>query len=81
MTTCTPTQNTAEESIAASPRRSLVGTANQQSEVRMLATKRGQRAIDEPKLLLFVFLLQLPFLLLLTWLLSQLSSMPEPVHP
>lgn len=77
MTTCTTTHDTAPESIAVSPRRTLIGTANQQSEVR----KRGPRAIDEPKFLLFVFLLHLPFLLLLAWLLNQLNSMSEPVHP
>ena len=81
MTTCTPTHNTAQESTSASPRRTLIGIANQQPEVRTLATKRGLRAIDETRFLLFVFLLHLPFLLLLAWLLSQLSSMSEPVHP
>ena len=81
MTTCTPTQTTAQESTAASPRRTLAGTPNQQADIRTLVTKRGPRAIDEPRFLLFVFLLHLPFLLLLAWLLSQLSSMPEPVHP
>jgi hypothetical protein len=81
MTTCTPTHNTAEKSTPATPRHTLVGIVNQQPEVRMLPTKRGPRAIDEPRFLLFVFVLHLPFLLFLAWLLSQLSSMSEPVHP
>jgi hypothetical protein len=81
MTTCTPTHNTAEKSATAPQPRTLIAPVRQQPEVRTLATKRGPRAIDEPRFLLFVFLLHLPFLLLLAWLLSQLSSMSEPVHP
>jgi len=81
MTTCTPTHNTAEKSVTAPQLRTLAGPVHQQPETRKITTKRGPRAIDEPRFLLFVFVLHLPFLLFLAWLLSQLSSMPEPVHP
>ena len=84
MTTCTPTHNTAEKSATAPQPRTLVGPVRQQAEVRKLTAipaPTSPRFVDEPRFLLFVFVLHLPFLLFLAWLLSQLSSMSEPVHP